>query len=188
MKKCFTAVLAILSIAVIFGCSQKKVSTVDKTSTPASAQAKPADTQTNATDSNKIPTESVTSLDKENKDTVPAYIKELQARLQDVYFAYDKYDLSDDGKKAAKTIGDILTKNKKVKVTIEGHCDERGTNEYNLALGDRRAIVVKEYLIAVGIPANKIELISYGEEKPACTESSESCWAKNRRDHFVLSE
>ncbi len=188
MKKCLVAVLSIVSIIAFSGCSQKKVSTVDQTSAPASTQTKPADTQTTASDSRKIPTESVTSLDKENKDTIPAYIKELQARVQDVYFAYDKYDMSDDAKKAAKTIGDILTKNKKVKVTIEGHCDERGTNEYNLALGDRRARVVKEYLIALGITANKIELISYGEEKPACMESSEACWSKNRRAHFVLSE
>ncbi|MBI5632695.1 MAG: peptidoglycan-associated lipoprotein Pal [Nitrospirae bacterium] len=188
MKKSLAAVMAIVSIIAFSGCAQKKVATVDQTSAPVSAQTKPADREAPAADSKKIPTESVTSLDKDKKETVPAYVRELQAKVQDVYFAYDKYDLSDDAIKAVKTVGDILTKNKKVKVTIEGHSDERGTNEYNLALGDRRAKVAKDYLISLGIPANRIELISYGEEKPACTESSETCWAKNRRDHFVLSE
>lgn len=187
MKHYLVAVLALVSIIAFSGCSQKKVSTVDQTSAPATTQAKPADKQP-AADPGKIPTESVTSLDKDKKDSIPAYVRELQTRLQDVYFAYDRYDLSDEGKKATKLLGDILMKNKKVKVTIEGHSDERGTNEYNLALGDRRAKVAKEYLIALGVPANRIELISYGEEKPACTESSETCWSKNRRDHFVLSE
>lgn len=186
MKKCFTAILAVVSIAVFFGCSQKKVATIDKSSSPPAAEK-----QTNITPSlDKIPTETVTSLDRDKKDknTVPAYILELQAKLQDVYFNYDKYDLSDEAKKATKMLGDILIKNNKVKVVIEGHCDERGTNEYNLALGDRRAKAVKDYLIAMGIPAYRVELLSYGEEKPACTESSETCWAKNRRVHFVLSE
>lgn len=187
MKNCLIAVLALVSIFAFSGCSQKKVSTADQTSAPATSQSSPADKQT-AADSGKIPTESVTSLDKDRKDTVPAYIKELQTKLKDIYFAYDKYDLSDEAKISTRLLGDILMKNKKVKVTIEGHSDERGTNEYNLALGDRRAKVAKEYLIILGIPASQIELISYGEEKPACTESSESCWAKNRRDHFVLSE
>ncbi|MBI5846649.1 MAG: peptidoglycan-associated lipoprotein Pal [Nitrospirae bacterium] len=187
MKNGLVAVLALVSIIVFSGCSQKKVSTVDQTSAPAATQGNPSDKQT-AADSKKIPTESVTSLDKDKKDTIPAYVRELQAKLQDIYFAYDKYDLSDEAKQSTKVLGDILMKNKKVKVTIEGHSDERGTNEYNLALGDRRAKVAKEYLVTLGIPAGKIELISYGEEKPACTESSESCWAKNRRDHFALSE
>lgn len=187
MKKLLTAVLALVTIIAFSGCSQKKVATTDQTSAPASSKSGPTDKQA-VTDTGKIPTESVTSLDKDSKDTVPAYIRELQTKLQDIYFAYDKYDLSEEAKQSARLLGDILTKNKKVRVTIEGHSDERGTNEYNLALGDRRAKVAKEYLIALGIPANRIELISYGEEKPVCTESSEACWAKNRRDHFVLSE
>jgi hypothetical protein len=69
---------------------------------------------------------------------------------------------------------------------FEGHCDERGTNEYNLALGDRRAKAARDYLIALGIAANRIEMLSYGEEKPLCTEETDECWAKNRRAHFVI--
>ena len=69
---------------------------------------------------------------------------------------------------------------------VEGHCDERGTNEYNLALGDRRSRAVRDYLVALGIGSNRIETISYGEEKPVCAEKTEECWAKNRRAHFVV--
>lgn len=87
-----------------------------------------------------------------------------------------------------KEVSTILSRNKNIKVIIEGHCDERGTNEYNLGLGDRRANSAKEYLISLGIPSNKIETISYGEEKPICTEQTEDCWAKNRRAHFVFIE
>ena len=79
-----------------------------------------------------------------------------------------------------------LRANANVTVTIEGHCDERGTNEYNLALGDRRADSAKAFLVDLGIAASRLTTISYGEERPLCTQKTEECWAKNRRDHFVL--
>src|SRR5574340_1110255 len=165
MRKCLVAVLAVMGIMVISGCSQKKVATLDQTTPPSSSQTK--QDEKGITSPKNIPTDSVTSRERDNKDSVPAYIKELQAGLRDVYFVYDKYDLSDEAKNSLKTLADVLRKNNKVKVSIEGHCDERGTNEYNLALGDRRAKVAKEYLAAVGIPANRLDIISYGEEKPA---------------------
>lgn len=181
MKQLLTAVLLAMVFTVPTGCSQKKVATLDQTSAPAAAQ------QTTDTQSRKqIPVEPVTSLDKDGQESVPAYVKELQSKLQDIHFAFDRYDLSDEAKGSVKGLADILTKNRKVTVTVEGHCDERGTNEYNLALGDRRAKAAKEYLAALGIASGRMEMISYGEERPACTESTEPCWAKNRRDHFVL--
>ncbi|MBI5893854.1 MAG: peptidoglycan-associated lipoprotein Pal [Deltaproteobacteria bacterium] len=79
-----------------------------------------------------------------------------------------------------------LKKNPAVKIKIEGHCDERGSDEYNLALGDRRANSAKKYLANLGIDSNRISTISYGEEKPACKEANESCWSKNRRAEFVI--
>lgn len=189
MKIYSIAVFLVISLAVSFGCSQRKVATVDQTAAPAYTQAKPEDRQTAAPASKKIPTETVTALDKDSSNTLAAaYVRELQAKLTDAYFEYDKYDLSDEAKKATRQLGDILMNNRNVKVTIEGHCDERGTNEYNLALGDRRAKAANEYLAALGIPANRISSISYGEEKPACTEGNDACWSKNRRDHFALSE
>ncbi|TAN42967.1 MAG: peptidoglycan-associated lipoprotein Pal [Nitrospirae bacterium] len=113
-------------------------------------------------------------------------MSELQSRLKDVYFDFDRYDIRDDAKPVLKEASAGLMKNREVKVIIEGHCDERGTNEYNLGLGDRRANAVKDYLLSLGIPAGKIETVSYGEEKPVCNEATEECWAKNRRAHFVL--
>ena len=80
----------------------------------------------------------------------------------------------------------MAAENMPAKILIEGHCDDRGTNEYNLALGDRRAKSVRDYLVALGIASNRIETISYGEEEPLCTDQTEECWAKNRRAHFII--
>ncbi len=183
MNRLATVVLLTTIFALVAGCSQKKVATIDPSS---AGSVQTADTTTGAESRKTIPVESVVSLDKDHQDSVPAYVKALQAKLEDMYFAYDKYNLSDEAKAAARNLADVLAKNSTVKVTIEGHCDERGTNEYNLALGDRRAKAAKEYLVALGIPSGRVEIISYGEEKPACSESGEACWAKNRRDHAVL--
>src|SRR3989304_400844 len=107
-------------------------------------------------------------------------------RLEDIHFDLDKYDIKDKDREILSNLADWLSKNKSVKIEIEGHCDERGTNEYNLALGERRANSAKKYLVTLGIQASRIGTISYGEEKPLCTESSEECWLNNRRGHFVI--
>ncbi|MHB8883351.1 MAG: peptidoglycan-associated lipoprotein Pal [Thermodesulfovibrionales bacterium] len=180
MNHFLTAALLVLIFTLPTGCSQKKVATIDPTSPQGGTQT--ADAQP----LKQVPVEPVTSLDKDPQESIPAYVKELQSKLQDIRFAFDRYDLSDEAKSSVKNLADIMTKNKKIAVTIEGHCDERGTNEYNLALGDRRAKAAKEYLAALGIASGRIEVISYGEEKPVCAESTEACWAKNRRDHFTL--
>jgi peptidoglycan-associated lipoprotein len=98
-----------------------------------------------------------------------------------VYFAYDKSDISPEARKILENQAAWLKKNANVTVTIEGHCDERGTREYNLALGERRANAVKNVLVALGIPANRISTISYGKERPAVPGSTEAAWAQNRR-------
>ncbi|HEY1265141.1 MAG TPA: peptidoglycan-associated lipoprotein Pal, partial [Terriglobales bacterium] len=105
--------------------------------------------------------------------------------VKDVYFDYDKYDVRPDQQSALQ--GDIafLKEHSGIKVTIEGHCDERGSTEYNLALGDNRANSVKTALIQGGISTDRIKTISYGKERPFCTESNEECWQQNRRGHFV---
>ncbi|MBF0328107.1 MAG: peptidoglycan-associated lipoprotein Pal [Nitrospirae bacterium] len=115
-------------------------------------------------------------------------MSELQSRLKDVYFDFDRYDIRDDAKPVLKDASAGLVKNRGIKIIIEGHCDERGTNEYNLGLGDKRANAVKNFLLSLGIPSSKIETVSYGEEKPVCSEAAEECWARNRRAHFVLTE
>ena len=111
--------------------------------------------------------------------------QESAFELKDALFDYDKYDIRPDARAALDSIAAWLNKNKNINVLIEGHCDERGTNEYNLALGEKRANAAKEYLSARGIAAKRINTISYGEEKPLCTEQNEDCYQKNRRAHFV---
>jgi peptidoglycan-associated lipoprotein len=103
----------------------------------------------------------------------------------DVHFEFDQYDILAADRENLMKLSTWLMGNQAM-VLLEGHCDERGTNEYNLALGDRRSVSVKHFLLASGVPADKIETISYGEEKPVCAQHDETCWAQNRRVHIVL--
>jgi peptidoglycan-associated lipoprotein len=107
------------------------------------------------------------------------------AGLQPIYFDFDKSFVRDDAKAVIKANADYLKAKPKVKVRIEGNCDERGTIEYNQALGQRRAASAKKYLADLGITRERIALLSYGKEKSVCSESAEGCWQKNRRDDFV---
>ena len=106
--------------------------------------------------------------------------------LQEIYFGFDSFDLSNEARATLKRNADWLKANQSVRVEIEGHCDDRGTNEYNLALGAKRAQASKDYLVSLGIPADRLSTISYGEELPVCREATEDCWQKNRRDRFVV--
>jgi peptidoglycan-associated lipoprotein len=106
--------------------------------------------------------------------------------LRDIYFDFDKYEIRAGDAKMLDANAAWLKSNPDHLVLIEGHCDERGTNEYNLALGERRAKSTMNYLVAQGVQANRITIISYGEERPVCTEHTEECWAKNRRAHFLV--
>src|SRR5882757_4571173 len=105
--------------------------------------------------------------------------------VRDAYFDYDKADIRPDARAALSKTGEFLKNYPRFKVTIEGHCDERGSTEYNLALGDRRATAVKQYLVSLGVSADRLSTVSFGKEKPFCNESNESCWQQNRRGHFV---
>jgi peptidoglycan-associated lipoprotein len=105
--------------------------------------------------------------------------------VKDIYFEYDKSDLRGDQQASLQADAQFLTQHAGINVIVEGHCDERGSTEYNLALGDQRAGAVKSALTALGISAARIKTISYGKEKPFCSESNEACWQQNRRGHFV---
>jgi len=105
--------------------------------------------------------------------------------VRDAYFDYDKSDIRADAREALSKTADFLKNYPQVKVTIEGHCDERGSTEYNLGLGDRRANATKNYLVSLGVSADRMTTVSYGKEKPFCTEHDETCWQQNRRGHFV---
>jgi peptidoglycan-associated lipoprotein len=108
------------------------------------------------------------------------------AELADIHFDFDKSEIRPDAAKVLQTSADWLNAHANQAVLIEGHCDERGTNEYNLALGDRRAKATRDFLVARGVATSRISLISYGEERPLCTEHTESCWSRNRRAHFLV--
>jgi peptidoglycan-associated lipoprotein len=105
---------------------------------------------------------------------------------QDIYFDFDKYDLRTDARATLDRKASFLNQNSSVRVQIEGNTDERGTAEYNLALGERRANAAKQYLTTAGISAGRLSTISYGEERPLDPGHNEAAWAKNRRDHFVI--
>ena len=107
---------------------------------------------------------------------------------QGIYFDFDKSEIKADAKAVLEKKAAWLRANSSYKVKIEGNCDERGTNEYNLALGDRRAKSAQKFLNALGISMDRMSTISYGEEKPVCKEKNEKCWAQNRRDDFKLSK
>jgi peptidoglycan-associated lipoprotein len=106
--------------------------------------------------------------------------------LQDVHFDYDRYDLKEQDRSTLEANGKWLKENPNAKVEVEGHCDDRGTVEYNLALGAKRAKAVKDYLVSLGTAADRLSTISYGEELPLCREENEACWARNRRAHSVV--
>jgi peptidoglycan-associated lipoprotein len=113
--------------------------------------------------------------------------RELPFEFKDALFDFDKYDIRPDARAVLDETAKWLNENKNLNIIIEGHCDERGTNEYNLALGEKRARSARTYLLSKGIAHVRVQSISYGEEKPVCLAQSESCWQKNRRAHFVVS-
>jgi len=141
-------------------------------------------------------TDNATQLEADTKpevtvDTTPDEVEDFDPSrfsLEDVYFDFDKSDLRPDTREALNRYSTVLKANPELKVLIEGHCDERGTDEYNLALGERRAQRVREYLVDTGVPSNRLRTISYGEMRPKASGSNEAAWAQNRRAHFVLSQ
>ena len=106
--------------------------------------------------------------------------------IQNIYFDYDKSNIRSDAREILKANAEIFTKNSSATIVVEGYCDERGTTEYNMALGERRAQEAKQYLVNLGLDASRIETISYGEEKPLDTQNTEAAWAQNRRAQFLL--
>jgi peptidoglycan-associated lipoprotein len=117
-----------------------------------------------------------------------ATIEELfRANVRDAFFDFDKADIRTDAQDALAKTAEFLRSYKDVRVTVEGHCDERGSTEYNLGLGERRAQAVRQFLISLGVSADRVDTVSLGKERPFCTQSTEECWQENRRGHFVMS-
>lgn len=185
-------ILSTLVIAGIFisGCAHKGVvketGQIQPQKQIATEQKQTDDKQAD----NRASQETVASKDVSKTPSVDSLglIREMQKRIKDIHFDFDKYTIRNDAKPILKEVAEILRQNSSLKVTIEGNCDEKGTAEYNLALGDRRAAAASEYLSALGVRSGRIDAISNGKEQPLCTENNDACWAKNRRDHFVLGE
>jgi peptidoglycan-associated lipoprotein len=128
------------------------------------------------------PMSSGSSAPPQGSSIVPGSAEDLRVNVGDtVHFAYNEYNIEDSDRATLQRQATWLQKYPSIRVTVEGDCDERGTREYNLALGARRANAVKEYLVSLGVSAARIDTISYGKEHPICAESTEDCWAQNRR-------
>ena len=106
--------------------------------------------------------------------------------VQDAFFDYDKASIRDDARSALSKTAEFLSSYPRIAIVIEGHCDERGSTEYNVALGDQRSDAAKDFLVSQGVAVDRIQTVSYGKEQPFCTQTNESCWQKNRRAHFKM--
>lgn len=171
-------IVLLVGLVSLWGCPKK----TEVTTAPA------AQTQTEKEMASAPSNEAATAGEKHQmKSEGPNERSGMMAEgLKTVYFDFDRSFIRDDARAVMKTNAEWLKANPNAKIRIEGNCDERGTKEYNQALGQRRAIGAKKYLTDMGISAHRISLISYGKEKPICSEENETCWQKNRRDEFVV--
>ncbi len=177
----------VVSVLGLIGCAKRSV--VSGPDTMASTTQESTDSTGAPTEAGRVgPDGEVISEDMGTGGAVsPVAVGREMSDMEfpDIHFDFDKYDIKPEYRPVLMEVSDWLIRNEAV-VLIEGNCDERGTNEYNLALGDRRAKATRDFLMASGVPSRKIEYISYGEERPLCTEQTESCWAQNRRAHFAI--
>ncbi len=180
IRRLFLFVLVLsASVFVLWGCPKKtEVATTPEEQAPA------------AVEEQKKPEAAKEEAKPAEPSEEPAQERAAAAAqgLQPVYFDFDQSFIRGDARAVLKANADWVKANPRAKVRIEGNCDERGTKEYNQALGQRRAASAKKYLTDLGISGSRISLISYGKEKPVCTENTEDCWQKNRRADFVLAE
>ena len=179
--------VAIAALIASAGCA-KRPATASTASAPAptgvgsSTTSSPADSMRPAA-LQAPPSSSRSSSPSGSERPAPSQFVDV-ADLKDVHFDFDKSDIREEDATVLDANARWLKTNAGHLVLIEGHCDERGTNDYNVALGDRRARSTKNYLVAQGVAASRITVVSYGEERPACSEHTDGCWSKNRRAHF----
>jgi peptidoglycan-associated lipoprotein len=195
MKSRFLACAGLTVLCVTFAACKKNVAAKPpqtpapvatttpqpRSNTPASRPAASSPYQSAANNPSRMP-----------DAATRARIQELLDRIQDAYFDYDKHTIRPDAQAAlrsdAQTLGDIIKQYPDFHLTVEGYCDERGSEEYNLALGDARAKQAKEYLANMGVPGDQLRVISYGKDKPVCSDHDEDCWQKNRRAHITQAQ
>ena len=192
MTRTLLVVSAVLSVMIMGGCAKRPATT----QTVAPAPTGPAPT---APTPSRPPTPAVAApaLAPTPPPRSPAAgpaaavrpaPKEFEAapELGDIHFDFDKYNIRPNDANILDANAAWLKKNANYLLLIEGHCDERGTGEYNIALGERRAKATMNHLVSQGVSASRISIVSHGEERPVCTEHNEACWAKNRRAHFLV--
>jgi len=194
MKRMSVALLSLilmLGLAVLTGCPKK----AEMSSAPEAQPQKAEPAPTPAEDSAKKAAEqkaaeeaAAAAAKRAEEEKAKEAAPKAVAGLQPIYYDFDQSFIRDDAKPVMKANAEYLKANPKAKIRIEGNCDERGTIEYNQALGQRRAQAAKKYLTDLGVSAKRISLISYGKEKPICTESTEDCWQRNRRGDLIAAE
>ena len=185
------AIIAVAALSIASGCAKKKVAAATPPAPqPAAVEPSrpaPAPARTEAA----APVRTPEPAPRSNMPDAATRrrIDQLLAKIEDAYFDYDRHTLRPDAIEALKgdstELRDILKDYPNYKLTIEGHCDERGSAEYNIALGQARADAAKAYLVGIGIPSPQLGTVSYGKERPSCQEQNENCWQKNRRIHIV---
>jgi peptidoglycan-associated lipoprotein len=181
------AAIALTAVVGVSACAKKKPVPPPAVATPAPAEA-PRTTPTPPPPPPPAPRETPTAPLTEDEVFARKSLDALNAEkpLTDAFFALDSAQIGDDAKPALQKNADWMKRWPTTKVMVEGHADSRGTAEYNLALGEKRASAVRAYLVNLGVAADRLTIVSKGKESPVCTEESESCWQQNRRGHFVI--
>ena len=172
----FAAVLGAV-VALAAGCKKKPPTTTPEAAPPPPAVEAPAP-----------PAPTPPPPAPRGEDVMSEDLQTLNSKgyLKDAFFDFDKADLRDDARTALAADAQWMKQYGSIRVLVEGHCDERGTEEYNLSLGQKRASAVKEYLVSLGIEGTRVNTVSYGKARPFCTDHDENCWQQNRRGHFVI--
>jgi len=186
IRRALVSLAVVALVAVVFpGCTKKKPAQPDVTANTVSSQAAAPATEVSPNPHPNVVDQTPDPLAGDLAE-VNQYVTS-RGLLGDVYFDFNKSELRTDARDRLAKNADWLKANGQFDVTIEGHCDERGTREYNLALGERRAAAARDYLTTLGVATQRMKIISYGKERPVCTVSAESCWSQNRRAHFLVS-
>ncbi|WP_224983518.1 peptidoglycan-associated lipoprotein Pal [Geomonas agri] len=194
MRKNIAGCLVVLCMGALVagGCAKKDMVKPEEAAPSVTAPAPEAAKPSKETTTPKAPVTEQTPVrepvvaQEPVRETPKATTGDLQGQLQKIYFNFDSSDLSEDSRNILTRNAEYLSKQPSIKIRIEGNCDERGSDDYNMALGERRAKAAKDYLVNLGISSERISIISYGEEKPVDAGHDEAAWAKNRRDEFVV--
>ena len=184
----YVGLLFVAAVLILGGCAETKTVTKKAETPTARAEKTPEVSGEPKTEVVEPISPAVEGIAREEIATSASQAQPVAQTFADIHFDFDRYDIKPEDRPTLNGLSDWLVRNPGASLLVEGHCDERGTNEYNLALGERRATAVSDYLAASGVDRARISTISYGEERPLDSAHTEAAWAKNRRGHFVLSK